>query len=167
MSCLIDRLQVGCDVRTQALQACRAQIGQWGAALPDVDPLVMDFGLGNFARTGSIEFWIANELDAGYCGKYMFVSDGQTCPLHSHRVKHETFFLVKGQLCVRLDGQTLTLDEGQTLTIAPGRIHDFTGVGPSLMLELSMPCDVHDNQFEDARVMQWLTTVLEQTDCAQ
>ena len=24
-----------------------------------------------------IEFWIANEMDAGYCAKYLFVFDGQ------------------------------------------------------------------------------------------
>ena len=37
-----------------------------------------------FDRVGLIEFWIANEKEAGYCGKYLFAFDGQQCPAHSH-----------------------------------------------------------------------------------
>ncbi len=65
--------------------------------MPPGEPLVLDFGLGRFDEIGEIEFWVANEETHGYCGKFLFVADGQTCPYHRHDRKHETFFVLKGQ----------------------------------------------------------------------
>jgi D-lyxose ketol-isomerase len=133
----------------RALSDFQRQIALWKIALPPVEPLVLDFGLGDLRRVGLIEYWIANEAAAGYCGKYLFVFDGQTCPLHRHRVKHETFFVVKGRMAVEYDGQRLELGEGGVLSIEPWKFHSFTGIGPVLLLELSMPCQVDDNYFEN------------------
>lgn len=114
-----------------------------------MQPLVLDFGLGDFHQIGLIEYWIANEAQAGYCGKYLFVFDGQTCPRHRHEVKHETFFLVKGRLVVEFNGREVGMSEGDVLPIGPGKYHSFTGVGAALLLELSMPCRIDDNFFEN------------------
>jgi mannose-6-phosphate isomerase-like protein (cupin superfamily) len=138
------------------MEKFRRQVEAWGVSLPPVEPLVLDFGLGQFERIGLIEYWIANELEAGYCGKYLFVFDGQQCPSHSHRVKHETFFVVHGCLEVVLDGRRMTLRPGEVLPVPPGHVHSFQGAGNSLLLELSMPCRISDNCFEDPRTMAWL-----------
>lgn len=143
----------------RALAAFGRQIDSWGVAMPSVKPLVLDFGVGQFDRIGLIEYWIANEAEAGYCGKYLFVFDGQQCPAHSHRVKHETFFVVRGRLKVILDGQPIVLEVGQVLPVPPGRVHSFEGEGNALLLELSMPCQVSDNYFEDPNIMEWLKRV--------
>jgi D-lyxose ketol-isomerase len=154
----MDELNKGLDIAMRglpakrALAACQKQIKAWGVALPPVKPLVLDFGLGAFEETGLIEYWIANESGAGYCGKYLFVFDGQTCPEHRHRRKHETFFLVKGRLRVRCGNPTITLKEGDVLPIAPGIKHSFTGIGPALLLELSMPCEIADNYFTNRQI---------------
>lgn len=140
------------EAAERALRDFRGQAARWQVALPDVAPLVLDFGLGDFARTGLIEYWIANEAGAGYCGKYLFVFDGQSCPRHHHLTKHETFFVVKGRLAVECDGRHLELREGERLPIAPRVPHGFRGAGPALLLELSMPCVVDDNFFEDRRI---------------
>jgi len=140
----------------RALAAFQKQMAAWGLATPPAQPLVLDFGLGQFDRVGLIEYWIANEVEAGYCGKYLFVFDGQQCPAHSHRLKHETFFPVRGTLKVMLDGQPRTLGPGQVLPISPGHVHSFEGQGNALLLELSMPCQVSDNCFENPRIMEWL-----------
>ena len=121
---------------------------------------VMDFGLGDFEHTGLIEFWIANEAAAGYCGKFMFVFDGQSCPLHSHSVKHETFCVVKGRVRITLDAKDRVFEAGDVLPVPPGHVHGFSGVGNALLLELSMPCQVEDNRFEDPRVSDWLRSAL-------
>jgi D-lyxose ketol-isomerase len=133
----------------RALADCARQIAAWGVALPPVAPLVLDFGLGDFARTGLIEYWIANEVAAGYCGKYLFVFDGQTCPLHCHRVKHETFLVVQGRVRMVHEDAVREMGPGEILPVAPGTRHSFTGVGPALLLELSMPCAVDDNYFDN------------------
>ena len=140
------------SVRGAALKSFLHQIEHWKITMPPVEPLVLDFGLGNFYQYGLIEYWIANEQKAGYCGKYLFVFDGQTCPMHRHMTKHETFFLVKGQASLQFEGMQKDLLEGGVLPIAPGRYHSFTGVGPALLLELSMPCEIVDNDFEDPKI---------------
>lgn len=138
--------------RDQALAEFGRQLEVWGIALPPVEPLVLDFGLGEFRRTGLIEYWIANETAAGYCGKYLFVFAGQTCPKHRHKRKHETFFLVEGRLEVEYQDRRCELRRGQTLPIEPGRDHRFTGLEPSLLLELSMPCVTEDNYFANPAI---------------
>ena len=136
----------------RALAPFRRQAKAWGVALPPVEPLVLDFGLDDFARTGLIEYWIANEARAGYCGKYLFVFDGQTCPRHRHATKHETFFLVKGRVRMTCGRRSRLMKEGEVLPVPPGLLHSFTGVGAALLLELSMPCEVADNEFADRRI---------------
>jgi len=45
---------------------------------------------------------IANFKHEGYCGKILTVIPGFQCSIHFHAVKHETFFVVRGSLCVML-----------------------------------------------------------------
>ena len=144
--------QVQGEERSRALQFCRDTIRAWGLTMPTVEPLVLGFGLGRFGEIGEIEFWIANEEEAGYCGKFLFVADGQTCPYHHHEVKHETFFMLKGAVRMVVDGQEKVLREGQTLVMPPGQRHSFTGLGPALLLEVSMPNRRQDNFFADQAI---------------
>jgi D-lyxose ketol-isomerase len=146
------RMSVTGKLRNEALAACARQLKAWDVTMPAVEPLVLDFGLGDFARTGLIEYWIANETKAGYCGKYLFVFDGQTCPRHRHATKHETFLIVKGRVRLTCASKTCVMKEGDVLPVPPGRFHTFTGLGPALLLELSMPCEIADNQFADPRI---------------
>jgi D-lyxose ketol-isomerase len=134
------------------LSAFQSQIDAWGLAMPDVEPLVLDFGLGNFEKTGLIEFWIANEVEAGYCGKYLFVFDQQTCPIHHHNDKLETFFIVKGKVTMKYEGETLRMSPGDVLRVERGKAHSFTGEGAALLLEVSKPCLIDDNYFENRRI---------------
>ena len=138
--------------RDAALKAFLEQCRAWNVALPPVEPVVLDFGLGDFPESGLIEYWIANETAAGYCGKYLFLFDGQTCPRHRHTTKHETFFVVKGRVRMTLSDRALEMDEGDVLPMPPGDFHSFTGIGPALLLELSTPCEIDDNDFADRRI---------------
>ena len=136
----------------EALARFRRQVETWGLSMPPAKPLVLDFGLGDFRRTGLIECWIVNEVEAGYCGKFLHVEDGQTCPPHAHHLKVETFHVVKGRVRMRIDGHARTLEPGNTLTVPTGIVHSFTGIGPALLLEVSKPCRIEDNYFEDPRI---------------
>ena len=141
------------EERERALARCYATIRGWGLTMPDADPLVLDFGLGRFDEVGEIEFWIANEEDAGYCGKFLFVDENQVCPYHQHEVKHETFFVLKGSVRMVVDGSSHDLSEGDTLVMAPGKRHQFSGLGgPALILEVSMPSTRGDNFFVDRSI---------------
>jgi N-acetylneuraminate synthase len=144
--------QVTGDKRKQALQHCLDTIQGWGLTMPDVEPLALDFGLGRFDEIGEIEFWVANEEEWGYCGKFLFVADGQTCPYHKHDQKHETFFVMKGQVRMVINEEEKVLQEGDILVMPPGQRHSFTGVGPALLLEVSMPSIRQDNFFADKAI---------------
>ncbi|MCX7825575.1 MAG: hypothetical protein N2689_08445 [Verrucomicrobiae bacterium] len=120
--------------------------------MPAVEPLVLDFGLGEFDKTGPIEYWVANEEAAGYCGRFLLVFDGQTCPKHHHKAKLETFFVVKDQIEIEYDGHVRGMDPGDTLRIACGHLHQFTGCGAALLLEVSRPCVIDDNYFAEPRI---------------
>jgi len=137
----------------EALAAFRDQMRAWGMPLPPAPPLALDFGLGDYERTGLIECWIANETEAGYCGKYLFVFEGQSCPHHRHKEKHETFFALVGKVLMSFAGGENEMGPGDVLPVAPGQPHGFTGVGgPALLLEISKPCVIDDNYFEDTRI---------------
>jgi len=154
----MDELNKGLDISLKGTEAENAlarfheQLQQWGLVMPPTEPLVLDFGLGIFSEVGLIEYWIANEIEAGYCGKYLFVFDGQTCPRHQHREKHETFFIVKGRVKMNYRGEQMEMIPGDVLPVPPGELHSFTGAGPALLLEISKPCLIDDNYFEDARI---------------
>lgn len=130
----------------------KKQMREWNVALPRVEPLIWHFGLNDFRRVGLIECWIANEEKAGYCAKYLFLFDGQSCPMHLHRTKVETFFVVKGRMRMTCAGATREMRPGETFLVKSGKFHSFTGVGPLLLLEVSMPCIVNDNFFKDTRI---------------
>ena len=136
----------------RAVEAALEQMRQWELVMPDVQPLVLDFGLGDFRRVGEIEFWIANEVEGGYCGKYLFLQGGQTCPSHYHKQKLETFYLVKGRLEVIYRGETMPLEQGGTLLVERGAVHQFTALQPALLLEVSTPSIIEDNYFSDHRI---------------
>jgi len=134
------------------LKFFRERMKKWGIPLPATDLLVLDFGLGEFPQTGLVESWICNEKDAGYCAKYLFVQKGQSCPIHRHKVKHETFFVLKGKVRMLLGERKIGLKEGDTLAVGEGVRHGFTGITDSLLLEVSKPCVITDNYFENPRI---------------
>jgi mannose-6-phosphate isomerase-like protein (cupin superfamily) len=154
----MDELDKGLEVALKgaaadkAAREVRAQVESWGLALPAVDPLVLDFGLGDFRSVGEVEFWIANESAAGYCGKFLFVWPGQTCPKHMHKEKLETFFIVRGRITMEYGGGERVMKTGDVLRVEPGARHRFTGVEPTLILEVSKPSIISDNYFEDGRI---------------
>jgi len=142
-------ISVSGKLRQEALAASNEHFQKWNITMPNVEPLVLDFGLGDFYKVGHIEYWIANENQAGYCAKCLFVFDGQTCPMHSHKEKHETFFIVKGSVKITLDEQIKEMHSGDVLSVNYGQSHSFTGIGPALLLEVSKPCVIDDNYFEN------------------
>jgi mannose-6-phosphate isomerase-like protein (cupin superfamily) len=139
--------------RRQVVERIHAQAEQWGLKIPDVPCHPFHFGFDDFARIGETEFWIANEVKAGYCAKLMFVFADQECPYHHHRVKHETFLVLKGAARMVVDGKRITMTAGDVLPVPPGTRHSFTGDrGACLLLEVSMPSVAGDSFFEDTRI---------------
>ena len=138
--------------REHFLKRCLRSIKSWGLKMPAGEVLVSDFGLAEFENTGLIEFWVANEQKAGYCGKFLFVFEGQSCPAHRHDIKHETFYVLKGSVEMISGGKRRILNEGAVHVMPAGATHSFNGRTDALMLEVSMPCLLKDNFFDDKRI---------------
>jgi mannose-6-phosphate isomerase-like protein (cupin superfamily) len=147
-----DAVEVQGPERAEVVAAIQKQLMEWSITMPPVEPLPLHFGLNQFKEIGETEFWVANESQHGYCGKFLFVFDRQTCPYHHHRMKHETFFIVKGALRMKVGEEERIMREGDLLAMPPGVGHSFTGLGPALVLEVSMPSILQDNFFTDKRI---------------
>ena len=147
-------VQIWDEERKKALEYFQKAMKRWDLSAPKVEPLVLDFGLGNFFRWGLIEFWIANEEKEGYCGKFLFVFPWQTCPYHHHNFKHETFYVVKGSIIMRLGKRRIVMWEGDVFSMKQGTGHSFTGRGHpgALLLEVSKPCKPGDSIFNNKRI---------------
>ncbi len=148
----LDDFVIHGKAKQEALEAIYNQMSEWNLKLPDVTPYPLHFGLNDFYRIGETEFWIANEEAYGYCGKFLFVFDGQTCPYHHHNIKHETFLVVKGVIRMNVGEQTREMAEGDLLVMPQLLGHSFSGIGPALILEVSMPSISGDSHFVDKSI---------------
>jgi len=139
--------------RDGALERAGEALVDWGLVMPAGEPLALHFGLRDFANVGEIEYWIVNDTDNAYCGKFLYLFDGQRCPEHYHRTKDETFFIVRGTVEMTVEGDVRMLQAGDVLKLAPGRSHTFAALGgPALVLEVSLPSIPGDNVFADGRI---------------
>lgn len=165
----MDELKKGFDisvcqaVKDETLANCKKILKNWRVSMPKTEPLVFDFGLGDFYKVGLIEYWISNEVKAGYCSKYMFLFDEQQCPFHSHKQKHETFFIVKGKIKMVVDAREQIMDVGDILVVPPGDIHSFTAIGNALVLEISTPCLISDNKYQEPKIAEWFNRNIKTT----
>lgn len=136
------------EQREEVLRRCYEQLKKWDLTMPDSDPLMLHFGLNDFFSIGETEFWICNDIRNSYCGKYILLLDGQRCPEHYHKIKHETFNVIKGQVIMTVDGKDIILKEGSVFTMSTETEHSFIAVkGAALILEVSKPCLYHDSYF--------------------
>lgn len=139
--------------REAAIREAETIIAEWGLTMPAVEPLPLHFGLGEFGRIGETEWWIVNDTENRYCGKFLFLFEGQRCPEHYHRMKDETFFVVRGSLRMDAGGTAGILRQGDVFRVRPGTPHSFMAVeGPALVLEVSLPSVSGDNVFSDKRI---------------
>ncbi len=154
MEDVLSRISLQGEERERTLGRIREVVESWGLRLPDVPPDPLHFGYHDFARIGETEFNINNNVEHGYCGKFMFLFKGQTCPLHHHRVKHETFFIVKGRIEMELGPRTFEMRQGDVTVVDQHVRHRFTALEDSLVLESSKPDLVEDSIFEDPGINQ-------------
>ena len=92
------------------------------------------------------EDWVHNS--PMYCGKLLHVDQGGACSLHYHERKHETFNLLSGRVVLELYNvaneeelgnmvERITMEPGDVVEIQPYIAHRFTGLAPSVLLEVS------------------------------
>ena len=154
MDDILKQLELSGTEKAEVLSKIHAVVQSWGLKLPDVPACPLHFGLHDFYRVGETELDINNSVEQGYCGKLIFMFKGQICPWHHHRIKHETFFLIKGRVEFKTPEETVTLVQGDRKIVHQTLKHEFTALEDSLILESSKPDLVDDSIFDDPRINQ-------------
>ncbi len=75
-----------------------------------------------------------------YAGKIITIRKGHRLSLQYHKAKHETVYVLKGKLSLRIGERNTVVRPGQAFAIAPRTIHRFSAPhGPVTLLEVSTP----------------------------
>jgi N-acetylneuraminate synthase len=81
------------------------------------------------------ELWLANNEEENYCGKILYIKPGMSTSLHFHGKKHETFYILEGELDVEVVCTATTvktnhfLKEGDTFEIDRLVPHKLSATG--------------------------------------
>lgn len=138
---------------TAAQARVRHRLEATGIVLdPNTDVEVADFGLGHWDQEGLGLVVRVNEPE--YCSKYLTLEPGQQCPLHSHRIKKETFFVLSGEVKLWAGGQTIMLVPGESYTLSPGVLHEFDSLGGAVIEEVSTHDDSADSYFKNTAIIR-------------
>jgi len=82
------------------------------------------------------EIWIVNELE--YCAKFLHLNKDAQSSMHYHKTKKETFYCLKGQVALTIEGRDYMLNPwARPKTIEPEQTHIFYGITNAVILEIS------------------------------
>lgn len=81
------------------------------------------------------EKWLEN--NEKYCSKLLSLNQGYQCSLHYHKIKDETFLIIKGYVRMEVGKEILYMKEGSFVRITPGTLHRFRGLKDSEIIEIS------------------------------
>lgn len=138
---------------TTAQQEIRAQLQEAGLTLkPELSIEVADFGLGRYAQEGLGLVVRINTPE--YCSKWLTLRPGQHCPRHFHKLKKETFFVLRGQVWLEANGQTFSLAPGEDFTLNPGVWHAFSSEIGAVIEEVSTHDENSDSYFDDPAIVR-------------
>ncbi len=136
---------------TAAQAKTRHQLEDAGLVISDdLEIEVADFGLNRFAQQGLGIVVRVNEPE--YCSKWLTLWPGQKCPLHYHKLKKETFFVLQGEMELVADGEAITLKTGERYTLRPGVRHSFSSSGGAVIEEVSTHDENSDSYFDDPNI---------------
>jgi len=81
------------------------------------------------------EKWLFNTPN--YCSKILYLNKDYRCSMHHHKIKDETFYILKGLVLMEKNGDSIKMKVGDSIHISPNDEHRFTGLLDSEILEVS------------------------------
>lgn len=107
------------------------------------------YGMQHFRQFGAVIISIVNRE---YCKKLIAVLPGQQHPIHTHKVKEETFQLLYGDLTVELEDRIIEMKPGDIQTVLRGEKHAFSSKTGAVFEEVSTTHIKNDSYYDDPRV---------------
>lgn len=115
-----------------------------------------------YEKKWGFEKWIEN--NKLYCGKLLHVEPNRYCSAHFHKIKKETFYIIKGELILSYSNNmdidvwnlnlvdTIVLKEGDSFTIEPYTVHRFSS-------NTDLPCEfieisTHHDDADSYRIIE-------------
>lgn len=98
-------------------------------------------------RAWGVEEWIAN---GAYCAKRLIIPNGQIIRFHSHKKKHETFYVDSGSVKLGLDSEQKVLKKGDIVEVPAGYRHKVMALKDSVIIEASTHHEDADSYFHSA-----------------
>jgi D-lyxose ketol-isomerase len=140
----------------KARGGARAMLRDAGIVLAKDEQIeITDFGKGDYERLGL--GLVIRVSEPEYGSKWLTVLPGQTCPNHYHEHIKETFFVVKGDVRMRLADRLVDLAVGDKLTMPPRTWHAFSSDRGAVIEEVTTRQVEGDSYFEDPGVRRYVT----------
>lgn len=83
---------------------------------------------------GHEKIWVEKPF---YTSKFMYIKQGCRLSLQKHDRKHESFFILSGEVWLHARGEKRLMIAGDSATIGPGEIHRLEAVVDAEVLEVS------------------------------
>ena len=106
-------------------------------------------GVDNLYDTGAM---FINIVNRDYCKSIVVMHPGQQYPLHYHRIKTESFYVLYGKLTVIVDGVSNDISPGEMLHIERGQDHSFSTAGGTIFEEISTMYVPNDSVYLDPKI---------------
>lgn len=110
------------------------------------------FGLNKFFKTGAVLFHIINNKQYSKIIILMFA--GQSYPSHYHIRKNETYFILSGDLNIKIKNKKIGLKTGNTFTVSSGEIHSFSTKKGVIFEEIATSYIKGDSRYIEKDKMQ-------------
>lgn len=104
------------------------------------------YGIEHFRQTGAI---LVSIINREYCKKLLIVLPGQKHPLHTHKIKEETFQVLYGDLEIVNNGIKRTMKAGDIQVVLRGEKHSFASVNGAIFEEISTTHVKGDSYYDD------------------
>ena len=108
------------------------------------------YGLDEFYKYGLSMINIVNDK---YCKKLLILLPGQTHPAQFHKLKTESFFILYGNLNLKLNKKIIKMKVGDFITIKAYETHEFQSKNGVIIEELSTSSIKSDSFYIDKKIM--------------
>jgi len=141
------------------IEAARAEVrrvlSEGGITLgPGEEIEITDFGKGNFHDVGLALIIRISEEE--YASKWLVVFPNQECPNHYHERIKETFFLIRGDVTIWINGREVRMQPGDKVTLPPCTWHSFRSESGAIIEEVTNRQFPNDSIFEDKTIERYV-----------
>jgi sialic acid synthase SpsE/mannose-6-phosphate isomerase-like protein (cupin superfamily) len=107
------------------------------------------YGIDRFREFGSTTITVVNRE---YCKRVIVMLPGQMHPEQYHKLKDETYHILHGTICLKLDGVTRSVNANEVVVIPRGVHHAFTTSGGAVIEEVSSHYSQGDSYYLDPSI---------------